>query len=277
MKQIFLFHFSSKPQPTRLMEHFTADDNSGNKNADIHYTDIEPRNFALKEEEDSEEEEEGGGGNNAMRMMIKSPPLTRKPSISVYYEWFSKKYPHYDDLVKKDPTFAKTLPYVDFMGGEHLIAYLASRMIRDKQVKDLILVLSGRRSICKTRQSLLYIESKRDLVQNAEDVIRFVGGVTVEFMKSCPTPSLRGVGCEDNTAFILSESVSKEMGSGMSKVWLERLMVLATLGISFTALGVSYKANGIVSPFSLNRTLTTWAFPKDAKSLSLIHNSILDD
>lgn len=275
MKQIFLFHFSSKPQPTKLMEHFTADDNSGNKNADIHSTDIEPRNFALKEEEEEEEE----GGNNAMRMMIKSPPLTRNLSISVYYECFSKKYPHYDDLVKKDPGFAKTLPYVNFMGNEHFIAYLASRMIRDKQVKNLVLVLSGKRSMHQTRQSLLYIESKRVLLQNAEDEIRFVGGVTVQFNKSRPTPTLRGFGCEDNTAFILHESVSKEIGSGMSKVWLEHLMMFPTMGIPFTALGVSYRSNGTSSfePFSQNRTLTTWTFPKDAKSLFLIYNSILDD
>jgi len=275
MKQIFLFHFSSKTPPTRLMEHYTADDNSGNKNADIHYTDIEPRNFALKEEEDSEEEEEEEGSNTAMRMMIKSPPLTRNPWISGDYEWFSKKYPHYDDLVKKDPTFEKTLPYVDFMGDDHLIAYLASRMIRDKQVKDLILVLSGRRSICKTRQSLLYIESKRDLLQNAADVIRFVGGVTVEFMNSRNASLIRG--CNSNTAYILYENVSKEIGSGMSKMLLRHLISLAHLKIPFTALGVSYKDDGMAGSFSLNRTLTTWTLPEDEKSLCLIHNSILDD
>ena len=139
----------------------------------------------------------------------------------------------------------------------------------ESKEEELILLLTGNRLIDKTQRSLLYIEAEKLVIQNARDIIRFGGDITVRFERNKAIHLYDPF--EKNATCILFRDEPKGLGlldSGISDYWLSFIRIHMLEDKHFLLIGVDYRKNGGVGPFSRNPTLTTWVFPKYEKSLS---------
>ena len=226
------------------MIHDTSDESEGSDSKNSLSTDMEEDTPELSSNSEDYEQLQSGGYS-----FIKSGS-----TFPGYYKSFSRIYPDYETIM------GKTLPNKHFLFAENIVAYIASLVIRDNHVKDLLLFLPGIRFIRSTQERFLFMESKRDLVKKTNNILQFSGDITVQFDKTNGLNQGRNMKPNTTTTIIIFEFEPTGRCYGLSKDRLEFLLEAKRSGIDFTCIGVDSRKNGADGPYSGKSTLTTWTF-----------------